>query len=175
MTTQAAIVIATAGDTVVRSLHLIGGAIFAGGMVMLGVVAATARRTVPAEARVEFFRVLGRRFLVLGGIALLVAIATGTDMASDRDVWGSLTDTTYGKTLLAKLILVAIVIVLTAFHSLVQGPALSRLRQQAIARPDDEQLEAEIRRRTAQAGVVSALNLIATLAILVMAARLLTI
>jgi putative copper export protein len=164
-----------AADTAVRALHLIGGATFAGGMVMLGLVATVARRTIPDEARLEFFRVLGRRFLWVGGIALLLAIGTGTDMASDRDVWGSLTDTTYGKTLFAKLILVGLVVGLTAFHSLVQGPGLSRLREQAIARPDDEVLTAEVRRRAARAGIVSALNLLATLAILVLAARLLTI
>jgi uncharacterized membrane protein len=164
-----------AADTAVRALHLIGGATFAGGMVMLGLVATVARRTIPDQARIEFFRVLGRRFLWVGGSALLIAIATGTDMASDRDVWGSLTDTTYGKMLLAKLILVGVVVVLTTFHSLVQGPALSRLREQAILRPDDEALSAEIRRRAAQAGIVSAINLTATLAILVLAARLLTI
>jgi putative copper export protein len=96
-------------------------------------------------------------------------------MASDRNVWDHLTDNTYGKTLLVKLILVGLVVVLTAFHSLVQGPALSRLREQAISRPDDAALAAQLRRRAAQAGIVSALDLIATLAILVLAARLLTI
>lgn len=163
-----------AADTALRALHLIGGATFAGGMVMLGLVAMVARRTVPEQARIEFFRELGRRFLLVGGTALLLAIATGIEMATDRDVWGNLTETTYGKTLLAKLILVGVVIALTVFHSLVQGPGLSRLREQAIARPGDGQLEAEIRRRAAWAGVVSALNLIATLAILVLAARLVT-
>jgi hypothetical protein len=75
----------------------------------------------------------------------------------------------------AKLILVGLVIVLTAFHSFEQGPALSRLRERAIANPDDEQLRAAIRRRNAQAGIVSVLNLLATLAILVLAARLVMI
>jgi copper transport protein len=111
-----------ATDTAVRALHLIGGAIFVGGMVMLGLVAGAARGVLGDRERIELFRVIGRRFLLVGGIALLAAIATGVDMASDRDVWGSLTDTTYGKTLLAKLILIAIVVLLTAFHSLVQGP-----------------------------------------------------
>jgi putative copper export protein len=170
-----ALVFATWGDTVVRALHLIGGAVFAGGMVMLGLVASIGRRTIPDEARIEFFRQVGRRFLIVGGLALLVAIGTGSDMASDRDVWGHLTDTTYGKTLLVKLILVGLVVVLTAFHSLVQGPAISRLREQSISRPDDAELAAELRRRATQAGIVSALNLLATLAILVLAARLLTL
>jgi putative copper export protein len=129
-------------------------------MVMLGVAATVARRTLPEKERIAFFRMLGRRFLLVGGIALLLAIATGTDMASDRDVWNDLTDTAYGKTLLAKLILVGLVIVLTAFHSFVQGPALSRLREQALARPDDEGLRTAISRRSAQAGIVSALNLV---------------
>ena len=68
-------------------------------------------------------------------------IATGTDMASDRDAWDTLGDGTYGETLLAKLILVGLVIVLTLVHSLVQGPALSRLREQALERPDDAELQ----------------------------------
>ena len=67
---------------------------------------------------------------------MLVLIATGTDMAADRlGAWSDLTDTDYGERLLAKLGVVVIVIGLTLFHSLVQGPALSRLRAQALERP----------------------------------------
>jgi putative copper export protein len=125
--------------------------------------------------RIELFRALGRRFLVVGGIAMLVLIATGTDMAADRLVaWGDLTDTDYGERLLAKLGVVAIVIGLTLFHSLVQGPALSRLRAQALERPGDEELERLIRRKAARAGMVSAVNLLATITVLVLAARLVT-
>ena len=49
-------------------------------------------------------------------------------------------------------------IALTLFHSLVQGPALSRLREQALERPDDAELAALIRRKAAQAGIVSGLS-----------------
>ena len=168
-------VIADAGDTAIRSLHLIAAAVWAGGLVMLGLAVGAARRTVPDDARVALFRSLGRRFAVVGGIALLVLIATGSDMASDRDAWSQLTDTTYGKTLLAKLILVGVVIVLTLVHTMLQGPSLSRLRALAAGRPDDAALEAQIRRRAALAGIVSGLLLLATLAILVLAARLVTL
>jgi copper transport protein len=168
-------VIADAGDTVVRSLHLIGAAVWAGGLVMLGLAVGAARKTVPEDARVALFRSLGRRFAVVGGIALLVLIATGSDMASDRDVWGRLTDTSYGKTLLAKLILVGVVIVLTLVHTMLQGPSLSRLRAVAAGRPGDAGLEAQIRRRAVLAGIVSGMLLLATLAILVLAARLVTL
>jgi putative copper export protein len=164
-----------ATDTVVRSLHLIGAAVWAGGMVMLALAVGAARSTVAERERIELFRALGRRFLLAGGIAMLVLIATGTDMAADRlDAWSDLTDTDYGERLLAKLGVVAIVICLTLFHSLLQGPALSRLRVQALKHPGDEALESLIRRKASRAGVVSALNLLATIAVLVLAARLVT-
>ena len=164
-----------ASDTAVRALHLIGAAVWAGGMVMLALAVGAARRTVAEPERIALFRALGRRFLVAGGIAMLVLIATGTDMADDRlGSWGDLTDNGYGERLLAKLVVVALVIGLTLVHSLVQGPALSRLRAQALERPDDQELQRLIRRKAARAGMVSGLNLLATIAILVLAARLVT-
>jgi putative copper export protein len=106
---------------------------------------------------------------------MVVLILTGIDMANDRLAsWGDLTDTDYGQHLLEKVILVAIVIGLTLFHSLVQGPELSRLREQALDYPDSKELRRELRSKQARSGVVSTLNLIATLAVLVLAARLVT-
>jgi putative copper export protein len=164
-----------AADTLVRSLHLIGAAVWVGGMVMLALAVGAARRTVPDEERIALFRALGRRFLLAGTVAMAVLIATGVDLAADRLAsWGDLADTDYGKRLLAKLGVVAVVIALTVFHSLVQGPALARLRAEAVERPDDEELRRRIRRQAARAGVVSTLNLLASLAVLVLAARLLT-
>ena len=164
-----------ASETLVRSLHLIGAAVWAGGMVMLALAVGAARRTVPDEERVALFRSLGRRFLVAGGVAMVVLIVSGTDMAADRlGAWSDLTDTDYGERLLAKLGVVAVVIALTVFHSFVQGPALSRLRAEAIEHPDDAELRRLLRRKAARAGIVSALNLVATLAVLVLAARLVT-
>jgi len=164
-----------ASDLLIRSLHLIGAAVWVGGMVMLGLAVGAARRTVADSERVALFRALGRRFLVAGGIAMAVLIATGTDMAADRlGAWSDLTDTDYGERLLAKLAVVAGVIALTLFHSLVQGPALTRLRAKALEYPEDRDLQRLIRRKAARAGILSAVNLVATLAILVLAARLLT-
>ena len=164
-----------AAETLVRSLHLIGAAIWAGGMVMLALAVGAARRTVSEHERIALFRSLGRRFTVVGGIAMLVLIATGTDMAADRLAsFGDLFDTDYGERLSVKLLVVALVIGLTLFHTLVQGPELSRLRQEQLAYPDDKELKREIRSKAARAGIVSALNLAATLLVLVLAARLVT-
>jgi putative copper export protein len=164
-----------ADDLAIRALHLIGAAVWAGGMVFLGVAVGAARRTLTDRERIALFRQLGRRFLLVGGVAMAVLIATGTDMAADRlAAFGDLFDTDYGKRLAEKLGLVILVIGLTAFHSLVQGPALWRLREEALERPEDAELRRTIRWKSARAGIVSALNLAATLAILVLAARLVT-
>lgn len=163
-----------AADLLIRSLHLIGAAVWAGGLVFLAIAVVAARRTLPERNRVAFFRYVGRAFALVGGTALLVLVLTGTELASDRDAWDTLGESSYGDTLLAKLILVGLVIVLTIVHSTIQGPALSRLRAQAAERPDDAELAGQIRRRAAVAGMVSLLNLLATLAILVLAARLVT-
>ena len=164
-----------ADDLAIRALHLIAAAVWAGGLIFLGVAVGAARKTLGDRERIALFRQLGRRFLVVGGGAMVLLIATGSSLASDRLAsFGDLFDTDYGKRLSEKLALVVLVIVLTAFHSLVQGPALSRLREQALERSDDAELAATIRRKSARAGVVSLLNLLATLAILVLAARLVT-
>ena len=164
-----------ADDLAIRALHLIAAAVWAGGLIFLGVAVGAAQKTLGDRERIALFRQLGRRFLVVGGGAMVLLIATGSSLASDRLAsFGDLFDTDYGKRLSEKLALVVLVIVLTAFHSLVQGPALSRLREQALERSDDAELAATIRRKSARAGVVSLLNLLATLAILVLAARLVT-
>lgn len=162
-------------DTAVRALHLIAAAVWAGGLVFLALAVGVARSTVPDRERIALFRGLGRRFALVGGVALLVLIATGTDMATERiPSWDDLADTDYGETLLVKLVLVALVIVLTVIHSLVQGPALSRLREQAVERPDDVALQKQIRRKSAIGGAVHGFSLLATMAILVLAAKLVT-
>jgi putative copper export protein len=164
-----------ASDLAIRSLHLIAAAVWAGGLIFLGVAVGAARRTVPDRERIALFRQLGRRFLIVGGLALLVLIATGTDLAADRLAsFGDLFDTDYGKRLAEKLALVIVVVLLTTFHSAVQGPALSRLREQALDRPEDTELQRAIRSKAARAGIVSALILLGTLGILVLAARLVT-
>jgi putative copper resistance protein D len=164
-----------ADDLAIRALHLIAAAVWAGGIVFLGVAVGAARKTLGERERIALFRQLGRRFLIVGGAAMILLVATGSSMAADRLAsFGDLFDTDYGKRLSEKLALVVLVIGLTAFHSLVQGPALSRLREQALERPGDPQLAATNRRKSRRAGIVSALNLLATLAILVLAARLVT-
>jgi putative copper export protein len=160
-------------DVAIRSIHLIAAAVWAGGLVFLGIAAGVARATIPAAERIVFFRALGRRFAIVAAAAALLLAATGADMASDNlATWSALTDTGYGRILLAKIVLFALALIEAAIHSLILGPRLGRLREQLLASPGDADLQAALRRTAAVSGVVSALMLAQTVAILVLAADL---
>jgi len=162
-------------DLLVRSLHLIAAAVWAGGLVFLGVAAGVARATVPERERIEFFRRLGRRFLVVALAAAAVLAVTGADMAADRlPSWSALTDTEWGRLILAKTILFALAVALALVHSFVLGPRIRRCREALIASPGDEALEARLRRASAASGIAQSVILAATIAILVLAADLVT-
>jgi putative copper export protein len=160
-------------DVAIRSIHLIAAAVWTGGLVFLGVSAGVARKTIPDAERIVFFRMLGRRFAALAVATAVLIAATGADMASDRLAsWGALVDTGYGRILLAKIVLFALALIEAAGHSVVLGPRIGRLRQALLASPGDPALEKRLRRTAAVSGVVSALMLAQTLAILVLAADL---
>jgi putative copper export protein len=160
-------------DLAIRSLHLIGAAVWTGGLVFLGVAATVARRTVPPGERVAFFRALGRRFALVAAVSAAAIAATGIDMADDRLAsWGALFDTGYGRILFAKIVLFALALVEAAIHSFLLGPRTGRLREALLATPGDAVLQARLRRTAAISGIVSALMLLQTVAILVLAADL---
>ena len=74
--------------------------------------------------------------------------------------------------LLLMLVLFALAVVEAAVHSLVLGPRLGRLRDALIDAPEDAVLQGRLRRTAAVSGIVSALMLLQTIAILVLAADL---
>lgn len=116
---------------------------------------------------------MGQRFAILGGAALAVLIGTGSYLATRRlPSFNDLFDTAFGRRLSEKLALVVLVILLTVVHAAIQGPRLRRLRQRALGAPDDAALQAEIRSKEIGSGIVSAVLLSATLAIIVIAASL---
>lgn len=160
-------------DLAIRSLHLIGAAVWAGGLVFLGIAAVVARRTIPPAERIAFFRILGRRFAIVAAVAAAAIAASGIDMATDRLAsWSALLDTGYGRILFAKIVLFALAVAEAAVHSLVLGPRLGQLREAQLDAPDDPGLQARLRRTAAVSGIVSALMLLQTVAILVLAADL---
>lgn len=116
------------------TVHMLAALLWLGGMFFFAAVGAPAlRRVEPAALRTELFRTLGERFRRTGWIAIVVLIATGIGNLYFRGVltWavlgsGAFWATPYGVALAWKLSAVAAMIVVSALHDFVLGPAASR-------------------------------------------------
>jgi uncharacterized membrane protein len=93
--------------TLIRYLHLIAVAFFVGGQLMLVVAIVPAVRRL--DSRDEVVRGVAKRFGIGSLVALATLLATGAAMASHFGRWGD-------GVLHAKLILLALIGVLTALH-----------------------------------------------------------
>jgi uncharacterized membrane protein len=87
-------------------LHVLAMAFFVGGQLLIAAAVVPVERTNPDRDRL---RQIARRFGYGTLIALAVLLATGAAMASHLDLWGS-------DLLRAKLVVVAIVLVLAVAH-----------------------------------------------------------
>ena len=89
----------------VRYLHVVGLAVFAGGQLMLALVIVPVLRGRADEVMSR----VARRFAIASAAALLLLLATGVAMASEFTLWAS-------ETLRAKLAVIVLVGVLTGLH-----------------------------------------------------------
>jgi len=158
-------------DSVPLWLHILGAAIWVGSQVMLFVVVVPALRLAEdPRARAAILRGVTRRFGYLGTASLILLFLTGIDNV-DRYSPSDMFDIRYGWVLTVKLVLFAIVLMLTALHSLVIGPRLLALQQAAAASPDAA-TAARIRALRARSVAFSGLTLLLSIAILFCAALL---
>ena len=158
----------------IRWVHLVAAIAWVGGQLFLVLVLLPVlRRALPPAQRTPIVAQLGQRFAVVSWISLGLLLVTGFLNGERRGVaWESLpaAQSTYGQVLFAKLCLVAAVIALTLLHGQVLGPRITRLASGAsIGSPDAE----THRRRLARLSIiVSGTNLLLNLAIVYLAARL---
>ena len=102
-------------------IHLVAGGIWVGGLVQLAVVVVA---VVPKlEERPAFFGGLIRRFSLVAVISVCVIVATGVFQSIER-LGGidELVDTTYGSTLLVKVLLLTPLLGIAAFNLILVGP-----------------------------------------------------
>lgn len=116
------------------TLHVVAALFWLGGMMFLAVVGAPVlRRIEPASLRARIFNDLGMRFRAAGWIAAGVLVATGLvnlhyhgvlawEVLSRASFWR----THFGAALAAKLVAVAVMLVLQAIHDFIDGPRASR-------------------------------------------------
>jgi len=110
--------------TVVRFLHILGAVVWVGGQLTITVVVLPPiARTLAAPDRADLLRGVGRRFAIITATVFLpVQIITGVLLAGQRGVtWASLLQPGYGRVLVAKMILFAVVMVAATIHGIAQG------------------------------------------------------
>jgi uncharacterized membrane protein len=120
---------------VVVTIHVLAAMLWLGGMLFLGVVGAPVLRAIePPALRQRLFQELGLRFRTIGWIAITVLVTTGVIMLHLRGllhwsgVFGSAAfwRTALGTALAAKLAAVVTMIVVSAVHDFLLGPAAGR-------------------------------------------------
>ena len=117
------------------TIHVLAALLWLGGMLFLGVVGAPVLRAIePPALRQRLFHELGARFRTVGWIAIATLVATGVLMLRARGllhwsgVFGSAAfwRTTLGTALAAKLATVVTMVVVSAVHDFLLGPAAGR-------------------------------------------------
>ncbi|WP_216215282.1 hypothetical protein [Amycolatopsis aidingensis] len=110
--------------TLVRFVHIVGAALWVGGQLTISLAVLPPVRTLLGpDRRVSVLRSVGRRFAVITMAVFLPSqLATGLLLAWHNGVtWQSLTEAGYGRLLLAKLALFALVMVAASVHGIAQG------------------------------------------------------
>jgi hypothetical protein len=112
----------------------LGASIWVGGYVTATVVARVATRTLAADQRVAFFRLFGRVFAMVTGVAFTGVILGGAVLLRDRP-WDG--------TLVAAAI-VALAIVVATSVGVRQARAMTRLRTAAVIDPGNAAMVATV-------------------------------
>lgn len=117
------------------TVHVLAALFWLGGMFFFAAVGAPALRKVePPSLRAELFRALGEGFRRAGWIAIAVLLVTGVgnlhargimswQVLSAPEFWGQ----RYGRTLLWKLVAVAVMLGVSAVHDFWLGPRAGQL------------------------------------------------
>jgi hypothetical protein len=143
-------------ETALTAVLVLATAVWVGGLVAIFVVARVAHATLGTAERVVFFRGLGRAYGLAGGLALVIALASGAVLASTYRWDGQLTASA----------VVAAGLVAATVAGVAQARRMTRLRQDALRDPGSRELTARIRRGARNASFLRAAIAALSLALL---------
>lgn len=161
--------------SVIRWIHLLAAIAWIGGMLFIVLVLMPVLRSaLPTTERTLLFARVGRRYGTLSWISLTLLVVTGFLNGERRGIrWTHLLDSDYGQTLALKLLLVAIVIVITLIHAIFFGPRITALAERArILDVDGTAGSSDSKRLQVASIALSAVNLLLNLIIVLLAASL---
>jgi putative copper export protein len=115
-------------EATIRIVHLLAAAVWLGGTVALVFAGVPAIRTLEGEARGRAMRELGRRWRPWGWGSMGVLVLSGLWLADRHGALNreALLHTDFGRVVLAKSLLVAVLIGGALLHDFVLGPRLAR-------------------------------------------------
>jgi uncharacterized membrane protein len=120
------------------ALHVLAACVWVGGTIILVFVAVPYARTLEGEQRAQALRALGSGWRLWGWGAMLVAVVTGIQLAGADGAFDDAGDS-FDTVLVAKVGLVALLVLGAVLHDFVLGPRLARQiregRPQTIRRP----------------------------------------
>jgi uncharacterized membrane protein len=128
-----------AAEASLVAVLVLATAVWIGGLVAIFVVARVAHATLAAAERIAFFRRLGRAYGLVGGVALVAALASGAVLASRRPWDGQLTAST----------IVAACLVAATAAGVAQARRMTVLRESTLQHPGNAQMAARVRREHA--------------------------
>src|SRR6185312_11496204 len=111
-----------ATSTPLVAVELAAACIWVGSLVCLAVVTHAARQVLDGPSQVVLFRAIGRRYGIVGTVALLVAIGCGLALAWPPSTWSNIID--------AAVALAGALVLLTG-AGMAQARAMTGLRRQA--------------------------------------------
>jgi len=153
--------------------HIVAATVWMGGMFFLVLVVVPWLRSRPREGAAIFLRETGRRFRNVGWICFLVLMTTGTFNLWMRGVrFSDFVDaewlvSPFGRTVILKLGVFAVVLVLSAVHDFWLGPRAT----EAIERDPRSSRADGLRRRASRLGRVNAVLALVLVALGVMLVR----
>lgn len=115
--------------TLMLWLHIMAAIAWVGGMIFLTLVVVPVERGIEdRRLRYDLVNKIGIRFKYLGWASILILITTGVyNVLQKLSSWDELFSTSYGKTLLLKLVIVFLMFSLSVLHDFFLGPRLVQM------------------------------------------------
>jgi uncharacterized membrane protein len=151
-----------ATQTALVTVELLAACIWVGSMVCLAVVTNAARGVLDPPSQVSLFRAIGRRYAGIGTGSLLVAIGAGLWLAWPPSSWSGTIDAAVG---------LAGVLVVATTAGMAQARAMTQLRRRSAGNPGDSQAVRAVEKGRRIASALRGLMGASTLAIVVLAAQ----
>jgi len=149
--------LSTTAESILLAVLVLATSIWVGGYIAIAVVARSATSTLTPEARVAFFRSLGRLYFWVGTPALIVALVAGGVLA--RDV-------TSDGLFVASAVVTGVLLVSFAI-AVAQARRMTRLRQRLVNEPTEE-LASQVSRGGRAAGMLRGVLGILSIALVIM-------